>query len=358
MNNYWPVEKLEYLEFCPICLSTNREVLYPELTDNVFFCSEDAWKLWRCLNCFSGYLSPRPSLDSIGLAYSNYYTHAVSNVHSNEETENLSYFRRLKKALANGYRNAKYNTNFEPQSKIGYYIINFLPQLRKIIDLEFRNLQFTKSDERYAPSLLDIGCGNGVFIHRMSLSGWHVIGIDPDSNALKAANTLGVTVLEGGVEIFGDKTELFDAITLSHSIEHVHDPVSLIRACYRLLKPNGIIWIDTPNINSLGHAFFKHNWRGLEPPRHLVLFNFNSLEKVLKDEGFSKVKFLDRPSPNYSLFMASHLMSKNLSPYTTQKIPIRDRVYIKIISIFADIIQSFTPEKREFITATAVKPPN
>ena len=44
--------------------------------------------------------------------------------------------------------------------------------------------------------------------------------------------------------------EQFDAITLSHVIEHVHDPVEVIRACFNLLKSGGYIWLDTPNIAS------------------------------------------------------------------------------------------------------------
>jgi len=69
-------------------------------------------------------------------------------------------------------------------------------------------------------------------------------------------------------------------------IEHVHDPKSALRQSFRLLKPNGKLYLETPNIESVGHKEFGENWRALEPPRHLTIFSWAALENFLAQLGF------------------------------------------------------------------------
>ena len=71
----WPPEDMENLGQCPICKSTDRFMLYDQLIDKIFFSAPGIWKMWRCENCGVGYLDPRPTVESIGRAYTNYYTH-------------------------------------------------------------------------------------------------------------------------------------------------------------------------------------------------------------------------------------------------------------------------------------------
>jgi len=60
----------------------------------------------------------------------------------------------------------------------------------------------------------------------------------------------------------------------------------LIRECFRLLKPGGILSIVTPNSQSFGHSAFKNDWRGLEPPRHLYIYSPTALERLALLAGF------------------------------------------------------------------------
>jgi 2-polyprenyl-3-methyl-5-hydroxy-6-metoxy-1,4-benzoquinol methylase len=57
----------------------------------------------------------------------------------------------------------------------------------------------------------------------------------------------------------------FDAITMSHVIEHVPDPLASLDKCRRLLRLGGYLVLSTPNVRSLGHQRFGQSWRGLEP---------------------------------------------------------------------------------------------
>jgi 2-polyprenyl-3-methyl-5-hydroxy-6-metoxy-1,4-benzoquinol methylase len=79
---------------------------------------------------------------------------------------------------------------------------------------------------------------------------------------------------------------LFDVITMSHVIEHVHDPVALLKECHRILKPGGSLIAVTPNANAYGHHRFRSNWMPLEPPRHLHLFSPPTLRQIARLAGF------------------------------------------------------------------------
>jgi Methyltransferase domain len=69
-------------------------------------------------------------------------------------------------------------------------------------------------------------------------------------------------------------------------IEHLHDPAGDLRRIYGLLRPGGLMWIATPNLEALGLRRFGRDWLGLDPPRHLVLFTRASLERLLRETGF------------------------------------------------------------------------
>jgi 2-polyprenyl-3-methyl-5-hydroxy-6-metoxy-1,4-benzoquinol methylase len=135
--------------------------------------------------------------------------------------------------------------------------------------------------------LLDVGCGNGDVLARMCRSGWSGEGVDTDPEAVANARTRhGLTVHLGRLEDLRFPGETFDAITMKHVIEHVHDPVGLVRESLRILKPGGRIVLVTPNVNGLGHRWFGEDWRGLEPPRHLRLFSPSALRMCAVQAGF------------------------------------------------------------------------
>jgi SAM-dependent methyltransferase len=69
-------------------------------------------------------------------------------------------------------------------------------------------------------------------------------------------------------------------------IEHLHDPLTMLLECRRVLKPGGTLVIATPNSASLGHRTFKSDWVSLDPPRHLVLFDPPTMRRLLDEAGF------------------------------------------------------------------------
>ena len=126
----------------------------------------------------------------------------------------------------------------------------------------------------------------------------------------------GLEVHKGSIEILDCEHASFDAITLSHVIEHVHEPGVLLSSAQRLLKPDGILYIDIPNIRSLGAKTFGPNWRGIESPRYLVLFSIKGLQLLLKQCGFIDVELKPRRNVTKNMFLSSF---NRLSSYKEQK---------------------------------------
>ena len=119
-----------------------------------------------------------------------------------------------------------------------------------------------------------------------------------------------------------------------------------------MLSKNGYIWIDTPNIDSEGHRIYGRNWRGLEPPRHLVLFSYNSLRKALIDAGFSNIQEQPYRPLCKDLFKASEDISKEIDPYNTSNNMNLTKEFMLNVKT-AEVISLNEPSKREFITLKA-----
>ncbi len=202
-----------------------------------------------------------------------------------------------------------------------------------------------------AGRLLDIGCGNGSFLDLAKNAGWEVEGVDPDPVSVDLAIKRGLNVRPGGIEAFADMPESFDVITMSHVIEHVHDPYTTLQWAYHLLKPGGFLWLSTPNIRSFGHEYYGYNWRGLEPPRHLVLFNWDAMHHLLEEIGFKPIQNKANNRNFGSLAAKSEALSKGLDPYSFAKVCMRHRIK----GTTARVRTFFQPHRTEFITLKAYK---
>jgi 2-polyprenyl-3-methyl-5-hydroxy-6-metoxy-1,4-benzoquinol methylase len=336
----WCTEGLESVEQCPVCGELERKILHTDLVDNVFRVSTGKWCLWKCTKCQSAYLDPRPTRETIHLAYASYYTHKP--VNSKDDYAKLSPLRKLRRSLVNGYTNWRYGTNAVPSMRLGVLVAFFLPNLKRILDREYRHLPRIPNG---GGTLLDVGCGDGSFLSLARTCGWDVTGLEPDPKAVKNARSHGLTVYEGGIEYFSGETEIFDVITLNHVIEHVGEPSAVLKACHTLLKPSGQLWLETPNIESSGHAFFQKNWRGLEVPRHLVLFNRSSLSQAIINAGFMAPQNCNRPSPSAGMFQASFAIANGQSPYEAMAISKKLLRQAKL----ASLVEIFIPSRREFL---------
>ncbi len=133
--------------------------------------------------------------------------------------------------------------------------------------------------------LLDVGCGDGQIVEFMQRLGWQAEGVDFDPPAVEIAKGKGLRVHVGTLPAQAYVENSFDAIVLSHFIEHVPDPAALLCECRRILRPGGRLIILTPNVSSWGHRKFGRAWFALDPPRHLHLFTPVALRALVERSG-------------------------------------------------------------------------
>lgn len=289
---------------CPVCDRPGGSVLYPALTDRVFGVAPGTWRLVGCAGCGAARLDPRPADDAIGRLYAAYYTHSAP-------VPNLvpaNALGRALRALRNDHLNASLGYQLKPAARGGRVLARVVRPAAAVAERGVRSL-------RAGHRLLDVGSGNGLFVAEAAASGWRAEGIDLDPGAVTAARRAGLDVSLETIHARADREpEAFDAVTLSHVLEHVADPVAFLRAAYRLLRPGGAVWIATPNVDAEGHRAFGPDWVHLDPPRHLVLFAEGSLRHALERAGFGEVRSL-APTPAASdAFRISHAVGAGRVP--------------------------------------------
>ncbi|MDI6738429.1 MAG: class I SAM-dependent methyltransferase [Nanoarchaeota archaeon] len=140
-------------------------------------------------------------------------------------------------------------------------------------------------------SILDIGCGRGLFLHIMKKDGWGTAGVEVNKEtAFYASEMYGLNVAVGEPSNWNFPNESFDVITINHVLEHVHKPAEYIKKCKELLKKEGLLFIAVPNISSLQAVVGKELWFHLDVPYHINHFSTAGLLDLLKNNSF---KILD-----------------------------------------------------------------
>lgn len=266
---------------CPIC-GGDGETLYEGLRD-LLVPSDTFWSLGRCLRDRIAWVSPPPSASDIEKAYISYHTHTA-------QAEPSLLPKAIRDFILAGYFGYADSGASRVRRWTGR-ILGWVPILRELVGAKI--LWLSRSAGR---RLLDVGCGSGKFLAFMRSLGWMVQGIEPDEQAASCARQhFGVPVETGFIEESDLPEDAFDAITISHVIEHVGKPESFLLACFRMLRPGGTLVIVTPNLESMGHRIFRRNWSILEPPRHLFIFSPSSLCAFVERAGFQTVRVFTTP---------------------------------------------------------------
>jgi 2-polyprenyl-3-methyl-5-hydroxy-6-metoxy-1,4-benzoquinol methylase len=267
---------------CPLCGAPGK-FIYQQMRDRSY-AAPGVWDLRECESCRAIWLHPQPVPADLGLAYQGYYTHhqpepGASWVRSTVWSVWLSYLR-----LRFGYDQgvgARWKIIFAPLA---------LLHPGGPDDLGAAAMYLPKPAA--GARVLDVGCGSGVLLARMKSLGWEACGVEVDLNAVNAARERGLDIRHGQLAEINFPENHFDAVHLSHVIEHVYDPAALLRECRRVLKPGGALIVLTPNTASWGHRLFKSAWLNLDPPRHLILFNRRNFRSLAGAAGF-KITRLD-----------------------------------------------------------------
>jgi SAM-dependent methyltransferase len=115
--------------------------------------------------------------------------------------------------------------------------------------------------------------------------------VDPDAGSIEAARARGLDGVAGTIERF-ETDERFDLVLMLNLVEHVADPIAVLRRAGELAEPGGLIWLQTPNFRALDGRLFRHrNWAGYHCPRHWAIFGEQGLRRALGRAGLEVLRF-------------------------------------------------------------------
>jgi len=141
---------------------------------------------------------------------------------------------------------------------------------------------------RFAGSLLDIGCGPGFFLKLASDEGYAVSGIELSQWASEYAKKhFSLNVITGELKDAGFAPDTFDIITLWHILEHVTDPAKFLLEVNRLLKMDGLLVVEVPNIQSAAAKLAGTSWELMAPKEHFFYYNLHTISQLLQTTGFT-----------------------------------------------------------------------
>lgn len=155
--------------------------------------------------------------------------------------------------------------------------------------------------------IVDVGSGIGSFISEMKQHGWDATGLEPDADARKVAKELYGLELADIAQFYHLPADHFDAITLWHVLEHVHDLSKYVQQLRTLLTEKGKLFIAVPNYTAADATRYKEYWAAYDVPRHLYHFSPLSIETLMKKNGLKVLKY--KPMW-YDSFYISLLSSK------------------------------------------------
>ncbi len=175
---------------------------------------------------------------------------------------------------------------FARQSRT-YWLEEYLPAYQAV-DVASRYGPPLEYLERYRDTgrLLDVGCGLGFYLSEAKRRGWHAEGVDVSPFTREyAAEAFGLEVHIGELNSLDLPQESYDGISLWDTLEHVQSPSALLREVHRLLRPNGLLLLSTPNWNSLSRYLLGPDFQAIGPDDHIYYFSSETLSKLVRGGG-------------------------------------------------------------------------
>lgn len=272
-------QEVQYIDIneCKVCRSNSNIPVLRNVKDNVCYAVEYEGSVFECNSCKNAFFSPILRQEHLQQAYKGYYTQSKENleISSNSDHDRFNFFK--------DFYSYRYRKLHIKKGIFLSFVSYLIPFANFYLARAARFLRVPSKDN--FSTLLDVGCGRGDFLIRAQYCGYNATGIDFDPETVNIAVSRGLSAVVSEVKDLPE-TSKYDAITLSHVLEHVYDPRQLLIDIFVRLKPGGYLYVATPNFNSAGRLAFGNDWRGLDAPRHLYLFNTVALKKLLQEIGY------------------------------------------------------------------------
>ncbi len=154
---------------------------------------------------------------------------------------------------------------------------------------------------RRSGRILDIGCGRGLLLEAAQARGWECYGTEYSEDALRHGRERGFVMVEGDYSPAVFDPDHFDIIAMIEVIEHMPEPRLGLQAILTALRPGGLLYITTPNFDSVSRRILRQSWNVIEYPAHLSYFTASTLRRLLTElelrsesirtTGFSPTRF-------------------------------------------------------------------
>lgn len=248
------------IKYCPVC---NSEDLQKEMKCNDFLVTGEEFTLVTCSSCKFKFTNPRPEDGDLGKYYKseNYISHT--------------------------------NTKQGLISKL-YHLVRSYTLKKKVRMI---------SEYVSRGTILDYGCGTGMFLNACKQAGFTTFGVEPDSGAREIAKGLGLNVVESKLKL--EQGTKFDIITLWHVLEHVTDLDVTVERLVHHLHENGTIVIAVPNHKSFDANHYGKYWAAYDVPRHLYHFDKTSISNLMNGFSFRLIKTLPMKFDSFYVSMLS-----------------------------------------------------
>ncbi|MGI8468415.1 MAG: class I SAM-dependent methyltransferase [Pyrinomonadaceae bacterium] len=281
---------------CCLCGETDAGIIGTG-EDFEYRTSSDNFTAMLCNGCGLVYLNPRPALSEFSKIY-------PANYHA-----------------------------FEFSEKEFGFVFN----VRRRLEAK-RLLNWCKSLPEDA-RIIDIGCGDGFHLELLRDFGeksWQLEGVDADERAASVAEKKNLKIHCGLLENLDLPQEFYDLALLIMTVEHVADPVRLLRDVRSILRPGGRVVIVTDNTESLDFKLFKNrHWGGYHFPRHWNLFNSQTMRRLAEKTGMEVESLRTQVSPvNWVYSIRNRLTDSQAPTWLVEQFSLKTPISLGVFTIF------------------------
>ncbi len=214
-------------------------------------------------------------------------------------------------------------------------LVNNLYHKVRAITLKGKRDLVQKITNKKSGNILDLGAGTGAFLNTMKEAGWNINGLEPDEAAKKIAKEQYNLEMQPLDEFFDLPHEKFDAITMWHVLEHVHQLHQYMDKLKHLLNASGKLFIAVPNYTSKDAQYYKSSWAAYDVPRHLYHFSPKSMELLVEKHGMHIVT-------KKRMWFDSYYVSMLSEKYKTGK----DNHFIAaLVGLYSNFVALFNKDK-------------
>lgn len=171
----------------------------------------------------------------------------------------------------------------ELEATYGSYPV--IPALSPLTKQRYLELLDVFEGYRRTGRILDAGSGSGYFLDTAMERGWEAHGTEYDPAVVEACRARGIHMQQGVLDPAHYEEGSFDVITSFEVLEHLVDPATELAHIAKLLRPGGILYLTTPNFNSLARHLAGDRWNIINYPEHLNYYTPRTLGRSLKKAG-------------------------------------------------------------------------